>query len=105
MRVREEPAWAPAVKDRRRLGDLVEFLFSNHGVHLRNGAAEDPRAFVAGHDDAACAPGAGSPAGSPRVESAGGVDSWLAGRDLKQLKSAGSRAVTGARDGGRTRMA
>ena len=30
--VREEPAWAPAVKDPRRLGDLVEVLFSNHGV-------------------------------------------------------------------------
>jgi len=38
-KVRVSPEWAPAVKDRRRLSDLVGAWFDGHGVHLRNGAA------------------------------------------------------------------
>jgi len=38
-KVREEPAWAPAQKDRRRLSDLVKVWFESHGSQLRNGKA------------------------------------------------------------------
>lgn len=41
-KVREEPAWAPAVKDRRRVSDLVDKWFEHHGVNLRGG--EDAQA-------------------------------------------------------------
>lgn len=38
-KVREEPAWAPAQKDRRRLSELVKAWFENHGSQLRDGEA------------------------------------------------------------------
>jgi len=38
-KVRQEPDWAPARKDWRRLSDLVEASYLRHGIHLRNGAA------------------------------------------------------------------
>jgi integrase len=41
-KVREEPEWAPAQKDRRKVSDLVGAWFTHHGVQLE--AGEDAKA-------------------------------------------------------------
>jgi integrase len=48
-KVRESPEWAPAQKDRRKVSDLVDKWFEQHGVNLRGG--EDARSRL----KAACA--------------------------------------------------